>query len=305
MNIVPKPPKFAINDRVRWNLNGDEVTVTGVQWINTEGGDWLYSVMVDGTQSYATMTERHLLTWNSDARPRFEKGDVVRYAVGSGRVGRIVGGEWNGATNGWVYGVSDSEHGFADTLSESFLVSLIDDGEKGTDAAEPTVAAPETSPRSVADMLREAEQAAVYAAAMRRQAAEMQLALEAARLPKMPEVDGDAPTFVVFSKYQSGRSYAYAAVGWKHDEHIRWTVTGNNRSRMNWTGLLQFIGAANWPTLAVVSKVENIGPPANMEPAVVETMGDFGRVSKSEIVAREFQRQYTRPGRYGGEFDGC
>ena len=105
------------------------------------------------------------------------------------------------------------------------------------------------------------------------------------RKPKQPDVvpslNGMPTAVVVFTKYQSGRLYGYAAVGWRVGNAVRWTVTGQNTDRMNWPGLLQFIGEANWPSLHVVSGLDRIGPDPEDEAPVAEVMGDYGQVRRS------------------------
>ncbi|AKF14351.1 hypothetical protein SEA_VINCENZO_89 [Mycobacterium phage Vincenzo] len=99
------------------------------------------------------------------------------------------------------------------------------------------------------------------------------------RKPKQPDLGDAGSVAVTFTKYQAGREYAYAAVGWRVGQSTRWTVTGQNTDRLNWPGLLQFIGEANWPSLHVVVGLKRIGPdPAEEEP-VAERMGSYGRVA--------------------------
>lgn len=101
---------------------------------------------------------------------------------------------------------------------------------------------------------------------------------------------------VSFSKYQSGRLYNYAAVGWvaAHVDEIaappaghkvvRWAVTGMETRRMNWAGLLDFIGEANWPTLYLMTEDKLLGPLPGEEGPIAEVMGNYGRVERTERV---------------------
>lgn len=98
------------------------------------------------------------------------------------------------------------------------------------------------------------------------------------RRPKCPHVGDGEHAVVSFTKYQAGREYAYAAVGWRVGRALRWTVTGQNTDRLNWPGLLQFIGEANWPSLYLMTPGERLGPDADDEEPVAERMGSYGRV---------------------------
>jgi hypothetical protein len=110
--------------------------------------------------------------------------------------------------------------------------------------------------------------------------------LEASR-PKMPEVDAaDSTPVVVFSKYQSGREYHFAAIGWRQGRSVRWAVTGEETDRFNWPGLLNFIGEANWGTLRHVVTTVPLLPPG-AEPPVAEKMGAFGRVIRTDTVVAD------------------
>lgn len=105
-----------------------------------------------------------------------------------------------------------------------------------------------------------------------------------ARRPKMPPVDADGlATVITFVKYQSGREYNYAAVGWRVGRNVRWSVTGTYTGRYNWPGLLAFIGEANWHSIAVVTETRKLLPP-ELEPPVVEQMGGYGRVIGTQSV---------------------
>lgn len=140
------------------------------------------------------------------------------------------------------------------------------------------------APMTPAQLLHSAQQAEQEAKALRHQAALLVMAIQDARRPKEPAIPADGQSVtVVFSKYQGGHNYDFAAVGFRSGSTVRWAVTGSNTGRFNWSGLLSFIGEANWSTLEVVTKTEYIGPPPGSEPAVEETMGQFGQV-KATVV---------------------
>lgn len=161
------------------------------------------------------------------------------------------------------------------------------------------------APRTVDGYLAEAQAAENHARAMLAQAAMLADAIEQARKPKQPEVGSDTPAYVVFTKYMSGREYAYAAVGWRQGHSIRWSITGQAGIRYTWTSLLRFIGEANWSSLHLVNDTVRIGPPPGEEPPVVEVMGSFGTVKGTYPVTD------TGPGSYGprvgphGDYDDC
>lgn len=106
-----------------------------------------------------------------------------------------------------------------------------------------------------------------------------QAEIDAAR-PKMPTVLTDAPAYVIFTKYQSGRVYTFAAVGWRVDMRtdVRWAVTGSETRRFNWRGLLEWIGETNWASVHVVTESLPLIDPDDSPPAA-ESMGSFGRVA--------------------------
>ncbi|AHJ88392.1 hypothetical protein CG91_gp092 [Mycobacterium phage 39HC] len=156
------------------------------------------------------------------------------------------------------------------------------EGERAIAAEESTVAA---QPPSAAYLRAEAARLLEAAGeAERAEARALLLAREAAR-PKMPEV-GEGPAYVVFRRYQAGREYAYAAVGWREGRSVRWAVTGAETRRFNWPGLLEFIGEANWSTLWTVTAADRLGPEPGAEPPTAEVMGRFGRVERSETVGQ-------------------
>jgi hypothetical protein len=119
---------------------------------------------------------------------------------------------------------------------------------------------------------KEAEQASRIAAELRRQATIAAKAERDARRPAMPE----AGSIVIFTRYQSGRAYQYAAVSWRVGEHVRWAVTGTEARQFNWPGLLGFIGEINWDTIAVVTGSRHLVAPGD-EPAAAQTVGRYGR----------------------------
>jgi hypothetical protein len=149
------------------------------------------------------------------------------------------------------------------------------------------------------ELRTEARSYRIEAAAVEAEADRLeQAALEAAK-PKEPDLLGGA-TIVTFTKYESGRIYSYAAVGWRLDRRqSRWAITasvkparsgyGSSRvvvdehGRYTWSGLLSFIGEANWPSIARVASVEYLlGDRA--EPSVREVMGTYGKVAGTENV---------------------
>lgn len=148
------------------------------------------------------------------------------------------------------------------------------EGEKGM--AE-TQAAP-VNPIRARDLREQAAQMLEEATRIDRLVAQEELRRREEARPKMPPLaEGESAT-VIFTKYQAGREYHYAAVGWRQGRSVRWAVTGQTTDRLNWPGLLQFIGEANWPSLRVVTDTENIGPSPDEEAPVAERMGSFGRV---------------------------
>lgn len=138
--------------------------------------------------------------------------------------------------------------------------------------------------------LRErAKQAETQAKVLRQGAAEIERSIEEASRPKMPSIGVGSSRTVLFEKYQSGRNYAYAALGWRvgtmNDASVRWVVTGSDgQVRHNWKSLLNFIGKANWSTLRVVTGTSPLVAPGD-EPAVAETMGPYGRILREEHCA--------------------
>ncbi|AER49401.1 hypothetical protein STINGER_87 [Mycobacterium phage Stinger] len=131
---------------------------------------------------------------------------------------------------------------------------------------------------SAAALRSQAAQLLEQASQVDRAVAEAELARREARRPKQPTVEHGSAVVVGFTKYQAGREYAYAAVGWRVGNAVRWTVTGQTTDRLNWPGLLQFIGEANWPSLDRLAGVERLGPEPEDEEPVAERMGAYGRV---------------------------
>ena len=128
-----------------------------------------------------------------------------------------------------------------------------------------------------ASLLREADE-------LRRLKLEAERSAAEARKPKMPRVTADKPAFVTFTRYLSGREYAYAAIGWRvGDNSVRWLVTSseNESRRRNWPGLLTFIGEANWSSIRPLIPGEPLITPED-EPLYVEHVGPSGRVIRTE-----------------------
>lgn len=139
--------------------------------------------------------------------------------------------------------------------------------------------------KTAAQLQAEANQAAAIAKELARQAVVARAAEEAARRPQMPEIGvepGDHAV-VCFAKYQGGREYHYAALGWRVGRNVRWAVTGQTTDRMNWPGLLVFIGEANWHTLVRMGQTQLLGPTPENEPPARERMGSFGRVMGTDV----------------------
>ncbi|AEJ94615.1 hypothetical protein FDI63_gp091 [Mycobacterium phage ChrisnMich] len=143
-------------------------------------------------------------------------------------------------------------------------------------ATEPQSLPPQLA--SAAALRAKAAELLAQAGEVDRAVAEAELARREARKPKQPDVEHGSAVVVGFTKYQSGRTYAYAAVGWRYGNAVRWTVTGQTTDRFNWPGLLQFIGEANWPSMDRLTGVERLGPDPEDEEPVAERMGTFGRV---------------------------
>ncbi|AZS07681.1 hypothetical protein SEA_DURGA_99 [Mycobacterium phage Durga] len=165
----------------------------------------------------------------------------------------------------------------------------------GADEAPKVVMADASNP---ADLLAAAAEAEKAAAAFRKQAAEIARAAEEARRPKMPTVHTGVSVVVTFRRYTSGREYNYAAIGWRTGTSVRWAVTGTETRRFNWAGLLDFIGEANWHTLAEVTQTRTVLA-SGVEPPVAEVMGRYGKVLRTERPASPF----VGDSRYGDEFD--
>ncbi|UXE04459.1 hypothetical protein SEA_FUNSIZED_88 [Mycobacterium phage Funsized] len=136
---------------------------------------------------------------------------------------------------------------------------------------------------SAAELRREAAKAREIADELARQAAEAAVAEREASRPKMPVIPAGEARVVTFTRYQSGREYAYAALGWREGRSYRWAVTGSETRRFNWPGLLDFIGEANWASLAFVTAATPILPPG-AEPPVAEEMARYGRVRRTVPV---------------------
>jgi hypothetical protein len=150
------------------------------------------------------------------------------------------------------------------------------------------------STTNAAALQAQADQAARIAKDLATQAAAARRAeLEASR-PQQPPVEAGLPEFVMFSRYQSGKVYTYAAIGWVEGrgrtQVTRWAVTGEETRRFNWAGLLAFIGEANWGTLHQFTDTRALAAPGG-EPAVAERMGRYGRVVGTDAVTDTSQAQ--------------
>lgn len=147
-----------------------------------------------------------------------------------------------------------------------------------------TVIPPKESPdmSTKASELRDKARRRKYEAqVLLREAREIERAEEIASRPKMPAISMDGSRVVLFEKYQSGRSYSYAALGWRvgnmADASVRWVVTGNDGVvRHNWPSLLNFIGKSNWASIRSVTATSPLMAPEDVPPAS-ELMGAFGR----------------------------
>jgi len=147
---------------------------------------------------------------------------------------------------------------------------------------------------SATELRRQAEKARAIADELASQAAAAAIAEREAARPKMPNIADNAPTYITFERYQAGRNYGYAAVGWRSGRSVRWAVTGSETRRFNWPGLLDFIGESNWATMRVVTDQDYIVTPGG-EPPVAETMGRYGRVTSVDTVS-----PFVGDGPYGG-----
>ena len=144
-----------------------------------------------------------------------------------------------------------------------------------------------TETKSAADLAVEAARARAIADELARQAADQARVERLARTPKEPELEPGLPEFVMFTKYQSGRVYTYAAVGWAEGrgrtQVNRWAITGQEARRFNWAALLKFVGESNWGSLRVFTDARPLLDPGS-EPEVAEVMGAFGKVERTEDV---------------------
>lgn len=102
-----------------------------------------------------------------------------------------------------------------------------------------------------------------------------------ARKPAEPGINA----VITFSKVQSGRTYNYAALSFPvGGTQRRWAITNTvtgGEGRYTWSGLLDFIGEANWTSIHQATAFTPVTP---IEPPVVERMGPFGRVTSTENV---------------------
>lgn len=130
---------------------------------------------------------------------------------------------------------------------------------------------------TAAELRREAAESAARAKRLRVEAAEIERAERLARTPRMPHIPDGEHRVVLFEKLMSGRSYGFAAVGWRIGGQVRWTVTGNDGEyRHNWAGLLAYVGETNWSTIRLVTGTSPLLAPGD-EPAASEKMGPFGK----------------------------
>lgn len=156
--------------------------------------------------------------------------------------------------------------------------------------------------RTAAELAQEAAYLRSRAAEVAREAVEAQKveyaaaqAARDARKPKAPNLAG-GPVVVLFDKVMIGRTYSYAAIGWSYGGNSsRWAITASRdprtsrpstvdaHGRYTWNALLEFVGEANWATLRRVTDVQYLITPED-EPAVVEKIGDCGRVTATENV---------------------
>lgn len=138
---------------------------------------------------------------------------------------------------------------------------------------------------TAASLREEAAKARQIADELARQATVAARLEKEAATPREPEVEPGLPEFVMFSRYESGRVYTYAAIGWVEGRGrtriTRWAVTGSETRRFNWPGLLAFIGEGNWSTLYQFTDTVALRAPGG-EPPVAERMGRYGRVLGTE-----------------------
>lgn len=143
-----------------------------------------------------------------------------------------------------------------------------------------------SAPRSAAQLYEEAQRASAIAAELRTQAIEQARLERVASKPQMPDLSA-GPVILGFEKHQSGRNYAYAAIGWTEGRYKRWAVTGTEARRFNWAGFLEFVGEGNWASIRVM----NIGPtllPEGTEPPVAERVGRYGRITAGRVGVDPF-----------------
>lgn len=148
-------------------------------------------------------------------------------------------------------------------------------------AAIPPKESPDMSTKA-SELREKARQRKHEAQVLLREAREVERAEEIASRPPMPAISPDGSRVVLFEKYQSGRNYAYAALGWRvgnmADASVRWVVTGSDGdTRHNWASLLNFIGKANWATLRAVTSSSPLLAPGT-EPPAAEKVGRYGQV---------------------------
>ncbi|UYL88189.1 hypothetical protein SEA_EVAA_78 [Gordonia phage Evaa] len=126
------------------------------------------------------------------------------------------------------------------------------------------------------------------AAILEREAAELEDSIS--RIPIQPPMKEGKTVTVTFSRtLDNGRTYHYAAVGFRRDRFTRptWMVTGTAGSeRRSWTGLLEFVGHDNWHTLRQVTAAT---------PLHVRRSGSSEPAGTTRFLGRQGM----------GDFDGC
>lgn len=137
------------------------------------------------------------------------------------------------------------------------------------------------------ELNQEAQRLQAAALIARRREAEEAEALREARKPKEPVIG----TVIRFHRVLSGKTYQYAAISFPASGNPRgggrrWAVTNTvqgDAGRYTWNGLLNFIGEANWTSMQSSTGWSDMVAPAD-EPAVVERVGGYGAVLRTEHV---------------------
>ena len=153
--------------------------------------------------------------------------------------------------------------------------------------------------KSIAELEIELESKKAELVAARDAEARAERAALKAKMPKMPSLGQTGDTGIIrFTRYTKGKNYTFAALGWRDGTAVRWVVTGQEPRRFTWGALLAFIGEANWPSIELMVPGVRIGPEPGDEPAVAETIGDYGRVVKTESLEPHLGK--AGPFQYGG-----